>query len=424
MIEFVIKSTVCLAVLYGFYYFLLKNLNAFVFNRFYLLFSLAFALIVPFINIKVAGNHSVIPMVNGFSNATLELVQGEAVADEAASLFTVQFVLLILYLVVSALLLVRFILNMYKITRIIHSNSVIDKHPLHFVLLEKQLLPYSFFTYIFISRSDYENGNADKGLIDHERTHCAQLHSLDILVIELIKVVLWFNPFVWLFGKAIQLNHEYLADNKVLTSHDLNAYQNVLVNHVFRNNSSYLASNFNYSLTKKRLIMMTKNISPENRLFRKAITIPVVLVVFIVLAFSQENKPNMSLLKFEKEWWYHILQKHNVEPSGFNYFDEVFEMGTKNTIDNQKVILENAFFLIRTTGDEYVIIRSRLAYHDLDKNIIEGKSATLEKYSTNSPNTKPLERHKMKNIVYFLNGHKGQWKAQGVEGMVDLKTPK
>lgn len=419
MIEFVIKSTVCLAVLYVLYYFLLKNINAFVFNRFYLLFSLAFACIVPFINIEVSGNTNVIPMVKGLSNATLEFVQGKSIAAEQASFFTFQSVLVVLYLIVSILLMGRFIVNMYKLTRIIRTNPVVDKHSVHFVLLEKQSLPYSFFTYIFISRSDYENGIADKGLIDHERAHCSQLHSLDIVMIELIKVVLWFNPFAWLFGKAMQLNHEYLADSKVLADHDLNAYQNVLINHVFRNNSTYLASNFNYSLTKKRLIMMTKKNASGNTLLRKLATIPVFLVMFIALAFGQENKAIQGMFNFEDEWWYPILKKHNVEPLAFNNFDKIFEMGTKNSIDNRVVTLENAFFLIKPSEDEYVIIRASLAYHNLDKNTIECEEGTVETFKTSSADTKPINRLKAKKLEYKLNGLKGEWKAHDVEGMVD-----
>jgi beta-lactamase regulating signal transducer with metallopeptidase domain len=84
-------------------------------------------------------------------------------------------------------------------------------------------------------------------------------HSLDILLIETLKVLFWFNPIFIFYKKAIQLNHEFLADEKVVKSHnDVPFYQNLLISKANANPTYYLASNLNYSVTKKRLIMMTK----------------------------------------------------------------------------------------------------------------------------------------------------------------------
>jgi bla regulator protein BlaR1 len=131
------------------------------------------------------------------------------------------------------------------------------------VLSQKKILPYSFFQYIIVNKTEYEKGQIDYELIIHEQAHCQQYHSIDILFIEIIKIIFWFNPIIWILKKEMQLNHEYLADTKVLQTKSLKSYQDILLNLVFRNNSTYLASNFNYSLTKKRLIMMTKNNSPD-----------------------------------------------------------------------------------------------------------------------------------------------------------------
>jgi len=370
MIEFAIKSTICLTVLYGFYYFLLQNVKIPNFNRFYLLFSLVFAMIIPMINIRIHFNLAVSPNIREFSNATGILIQGEEVTGRPIQFLTFQTTLIVLYIIISSTLLLRFALNIYRIIRLIRTSTILDNLKTKIVLVENKTLPYSFFKYIFVNHSDYENDRIEEELIIHEQAHCIQFHSIDILTVELIKIILWFNPFVWFYKKAIQLNHEYLADNKVLSNHDLNDYQNTLINLVFRNNSTYLASNFNYSLTKKRLIMMTKNDSSGNAIFRKIATIPLFLVLAITLALGQENKPKDSVMNFENEWWYPILKKHNIEPSGFNNFEKVFEMGTKNTINNRIVTIENAFFLIKTSNDEYFILKSPLAYHDLDKNII------------------------------------------------------
>ena len=400
MIEFVIKSTICQIVLFGFYHFFLQNVKIPVFNRFYLLFSLIFTLLIPLINIRLNLNLAVSPDIHGLSNATGILIQGEKLTTMPIHKITFQSLLTIEYIFVSSLLLLRFILNIYKIVRLIRTSTILNNSRTHIVLVEGKTLPYSFFRYIFLNHSDYESGRVEKELIIHEQTHCIQYHSIDILIIEFAKIIFWFNPFIWLFHKAIQLNHEYLADNKVLSTCDLNDYKNTLLKLVLRNNSTYLASNFNYSLTKKRLIMMTQRNSSDVAIFRKLATVPLFLILLITFAIGQNNKPIIgNVMSIENEWWYPILKKHNIEPSGFNNYEKVFEMGSKNSINNKVVTLENAFFLIRTNDDNYHILKSPLAFHDLDKNIISCDDGIIETFSLNSNNIKPLHKKIFKKLI-------------------------
>jgi bla regulator protein blaR1 len=319
MIAFIIKSAICLTVLYGFYHLFLLNTKAFEFNRFYLMFSLLFALVIPLISIRVGLNLPVNSNINGFSNLPDNFIQGEKIITDPVHFLTFSVTLIIIYFIVSAILLVRFALNIYKIIKLILTSSIVTNFKTKIALVEDKTLPYSFFRYIFVNRSDYENGKIEKELLIHEQTHCLQYHSIDILIIELVKIILWFNPLLWLFRKAIQLNHEFLADYKVLSNHDLNEYQNTLLNFVFRNNSTYLASNFNYSLTKKRLIMMTKNNSLSNAIFRKVAAIPLFMILAISLTFAQEEKEIKSDLKVDNEWWYPFLKKHgfNIDKNNF-----------------------------------------------------------------------------------------------------------
>ena len=400
MIEFVIKSTICQIVLFGFYHFFLQNVRIPFFNRFYLLFSLIFTLLIPLINIKLNLNIDVSPNIHRFSDATGILIQGDEVTKMPIHNLTFQSSLIILYCCVSSILLFRFIFNIYKIVRLIRISTLIKNSKTYIVLVEEKVLPYSFFKFIFLNRSDYLNCTIEKELFIHEQTHCMQYHSIDIMIIEFAKVIFWFNPLIWLFHKAIQLNHEYMADYKVLSICDLNEYKKTLLRLVLRNNSTYLTSNFNYSLTKNRLIMMTQRTSPNVAIFRKLATVPLFLILFITLAVGQNSKPIMGNgMSLENEWWYPILKKHNIEPLGFNNYEKVFEMGTKNSINNKIVTLENAFFLIRTNDDNYHILKSPLAFHDLDKNIISCDDGIIETFSFNSNNIKPLHKKIFKKLI-------------------------
>ena len=133
---------------------------------------------------------------------------------------------------------------------------------------------------------------------------------------------------------------------------------------------------------------------------RIAIASLVILSLISIGTYGQKNSQ-------EKEWWYPIIQKHKVELQAYNAYEKVFEMGTTNTIDNRIVTLENAFFLLIETDDNYSIVTFPLAYHDLDKGIIEGNNCTWESFSIKSENIKPTERVKCRYLRYDLKSHKG-----------------
>ena len=289
MIIFFIKSTVCLFVLYGFYHFFLRNQKVLLFNRFYLVFSLVFSIITSLIVIPVKSNYALNTSIDKFTTTTGYFMKGNAIIENTSSLFTFQNILFSFYVVITSILLIRFALNIFKLLSKINKNKKVDYQQTLLVLIKERSLPYSFFKYIFVNRSDYENGKIEIELLMHEEAHCLQYHSIDIIIIELMNVFLWFNPAIWLIKKEILLNHEFLADSTVLSTFELDDYQNTLLNIVLRNNSTCLASNFNYSLTKKRLIMMNKETKKDWAILRKITIIPLFLILVVTLAFSQEN---------------------------------------------------------------------------------------------------------------------------------------
>jgi hypothetical protein len=217
-----------------------------------------------------------------------QIVLGERMVSMPFYYLTIQTILIILYITVSSMLLFRFASNIYKIKKLIHTNSIVSVSNCKIVLIENETLPYSFFKYIFVNKSEYENNKIEKELLIHEQTHCFKYHSIDIIIIEIILIILWFNPLIWLFKNAIKINHEYLADDNVLSDHDLSNYQNILITLVFRNNSTYLASNFNYSFTKKRLIMMKKKKSITKNL-RILMAIPLFVFLGLVITNAQKS---------------------------------------------------------------------------------------------------------------------------------------
>jgi beta-lactamase regulating signal transducer with metallopeptidase domain len=270
MIDFIIKSTLSLALLYVVYILMLEREKMHQFNRFYLLFGLLFSLIIPFITFEIyvesriaVANTVVQPMP--FSNAII--------AEQTDYL---PVILWSIYLIVTVGLLARFANNLIKIRRKINSNPSEKLQNATLILLNEKVLPHTFLNYIFINRNDYENRKIEEELYTHEQTHVRQKHTLDILFIEILKTIFWFNPILILYKKTIQLNHEFLADENVVQSYNnVPFYQNLLLEKASWNKTFYLASNLNYLVTKKRLIMMTKTTSQSRALLKKLALVPI-----------------------------------------------------------------------------------------------------------------------------------------------------
>jgi hypothetical protein len=287
MIDFIIKSTLSLSVLLAVYHILLEKEKIHQFNRFYLLFSLVFSFSIPFITIEVV-QESISPLIG---KATIK--PGEptiAVIEDSMNYWLVS--LWGIYAIVSSVLITRFIRNIRKLTSRIKSNPVIDYKNSKLVLLKEKILPHTFLDTIFINETDYHNRKIEAELYTHELIHVTQKHTLDILFIETLKMLFWFNPIFIFYKKAIQLNHEFLADEKVVKSYNnVPFYQNLLLSVANANSNYYMASNLNYSITKKRLIMMTKTTSASRSMLKKLVLIPLFTsIVFLSCAKKVEKE--------------------------------------------------------------------------------------------------------------------------------------
>jgi hypothetical protein len=151
---------------------------------------------------------------------------------------------------------------------------------------------HSFFNYIFLDKEAYERGTIEEEILNHELAHVRQKHSIDILVIEALLVLAWFNPFLYLYRKAIRLNHEFLADESVLkTFSNVQSYQLLLLDKAAYGSHLSLTSRFNYLTTKQRLIMMTKTTSDKVAALKKIALLPLLIVSVLFFATKMGAQP-------------------------------------------------------------------------------------------------------------------------------------
>jgi len=285
IIPYVLKTALCMAIILGFYHVLLSQQKMPKFNRFYLLLGLIFSIVAPLITIKTVvleAASTVIPM-NTVNN--LDVANTNVIASDNSYIL-----LLGIYAAISIALLIRFIFNLIK----------------NLVLLDERIVPHTFLNYIFLNKSDYTSGDIDTMILKHETSHAKQYHTIDVLILELLHIVFWFNPLLILFQKAVRLNHEILADDAAINkSNNISQYQTLLLQTVGSNRSIHLSSNLNYLLTKKRLTMMTKQHNPLLAFLSGVISIPLFVGLLLITgqtAYTQEQNAPATETKNQESW--------------------------------------------------------------------------------------------------------------------------
>lgn len=290
MILYILKSTLCLALVYVVYKLLLEPEKMAAFNRFFLLFGLLFALVVPLLNFEYAYSENILePLPKVILN--LEATSKNEITSNNSINWMYYFYCC--YGFVVLFLFVRLIYHLTHLYSLIREYPKLDFRGVKLVLLEEDSLPYTFGPYIFVSAKAYQRRKIEEELFIHELAHVRQWHSLDVLFLECLQTVFWLNPILFFYKKAVQLNHEFLADEQVIQQSTRTAdYQHLLLDKISSNHSISLTSNLNFSLTKKRLQMMTK-ITSRSRMYSLAsMTIPLFLGLFFL--FSNKVEAQVS----------------------------------------------------------------------------------------------------------------------------------
>jgi len=277
---FFLKSSLCITLLWAFYQLVLSKEKSFQFNRFYLLGICIFSLSIPLVTFTITV--FVEPSSSILSETNLPLIH-----QTDTLWFKLTQLLVVVYIGIGLLLFAKFAFNILSLLQQVRKNEVIKFNKYSIVLIAEDCIPHTFFNYIFINKKAFEANDIEKELLTHELLHISQKHTLDILFIEFLQLVFWLNP-VWIFlKKSIRLNHEYLADSAVINTHDnISSYQYLLVNKTARIHNNYLASNLNFLLTKKRLIMMTTPVSHGRTLLKQLTIIP--LLIGFIYVFSSK----------------------------------------------------------------------------------------------------------------------------------------
>ena len=257
-LNYAIEANLALLTTLLFYVVLFKNETQFDFKRGYLLASISSSLLFPLFKVQTLS--SFIPSISEVMSIYLlpELVirEGEII-KATSSTISIGYLLNWIYITVSAGLFIRLLIKLSQIYLFLRkSDSCLVKGKFKIIESNADLPTFSFFNYIFIGNvSSLSKGETDQ-IIKHETTHVNHLHSLDILLVEFLKIIFWFNPAVYYLKSEITSIHEFQADELAIDNRDVNQYCNLLARVALQSADYPIANHFNNSLTLKRIAMM------------------------------------------------------------------------------------------------------------------------------------------------------------------------
>lgn len=201
---------------------------------------------------------------------------------------------LVTYLIVSSLILIKLVFNVFVFLVHILRFKKQRYEDFTLVMTNSSKGSFSFLRWVFVNPKELTEKELES-IITHEKIHVSQHHTIDLLLIELLTAVMWFNPVVWMMRKSLQQLHEYLADEGVLCAGiDKLQYQALLLNQVAEERLIGLSSNFNHSLIKKRIMMMTKQKTNQKTKLKIAALLPLAAILFLAVAcVNGRNKTNV-----------------------------------------------------------------------------------------------------------------------------------
>jgi len=285
LVYILLQSSLCIATLYLVYFSFLRKDTFFKTNRFYLISALLMSAIIPFIDFSflLPAREQVYLVLLDPLIITPEGIQ--ASMDVHSNIYQP---LLAVYLTGVTIFLIRFIYQLIQIVLLSQRFGISEHEGTRFVFTDKNYSPFSFFNLVFLNRNDLDSYEAKK-IIAHERVHISQWHSLDLILLALITIIQWFNPFIWLYRHAVKTLHEYLADEGVLHSGvDAKVYSALLFSQSTGIQINDLTNNFSKSLLKRRFIMMTKERTTKFARLKLFFAFPLALSLMLVISFSTD----------------------------------------------------------------------------------------------------------------------------------------
>ncbi len=284
LFQYLLKVSICLAIVYIFYQLVLRRLTFYNHNRWYLFgysvlsYFIALINVGPILSENTADGYALLQMLPSLDSLASATVK-ESIAEDRTGWSAWQWLAMVLT-AGMVLLVIRLFIQLKSYRRIKASAKLVSEDGVRFYQVDGNIIPFSFGNSIYVNQSLHTSDEL-KEIIRHEFVHVRQKHTVDIIWSELLCILNWYNPFAWLIRRAMRQNLEFIADNKVIADGiDKKQYQYLLLK-VIGNNHFSIASQFNFTSLKKRIIMMNKIKTAKVHLLKFLFILPLLAVILV-----------------------------------------------------------------------------------------------------------------------------------------------
>lgn len=298
LLIYFIKANAALIVFYITFRLFFRRDTLWKTKRVYLLLTIFISFIYPLISLSSWFSASE-PMQIFVAEWSPQLQEITIFPEYQTTLFTWKNIAISLYILLSSCLFFKMIAQILSIYNWKRKSKKHSLYNINVRYTDEDINPFSFFNWIIINPAKHNEAQI-KEIITHEYAHCRQLHSIDILLGELLTVILWINPASWLIKREIRQNLEFLADNKVVDSgYNVKNYQYNLLQMTLQSPDIQIANKFNVSPLKKRITMMNQTKTRKAGLLKYLLIIPVTFA--LIISSNAENMISNAVESGAKE---------------------------------------------------------------------------------------------------------------------------
>lgn len=276
--QYLLLVNIYLLLFYGFYVLLLRKETFFQLNRLYLVSAALLSFMIPVIQADWVQNLFITQQVKYTLYSSPVLVYHFKPIEESP--ISIGEVLFIIYAAGIVFLSLRLIWQLFKLKKVISQPQ--------------SQVSYSFFKTVKLNA----DGEANEAIATHEDVHAKQWHSADVLLVELVMIINWFNPIVYFYRRAIKHIHEFIADrHAVEAGTDKADYAMLLLSQTFNTPSHNLVNSFfNKSLLKERIIMLQKNKSHRITLIKYGLSAPLFILMMVLSSATINNSDTITVI--------------------------------------------------------------------------------------------------------------------------------
>ncbi|MDG5492589.1 M56 family metallopeptidase [Psychroserpens sp. SPM9] len=283
--DYLLKASAVLLIFYICYQIFLQRDTFFQANRWFLLSGLIIACSVPLVVIPIYIEYTPVEP-SGYTFAVNEIALPASTTIEAQPFDYSQLILWTYFLGIFVCF-GKLCIDFLSLRKVFKNSNLVQSKSFKILETSEHVAPFSFFNRIVYNPKQFKNEEIEH-VINHEKVHTKELHSIDTILAQLACILFWFNPIVWLYKKALQQNLEFIADQKAqYVSPCEKSYQTVLLKASVKNHQLAFTNNFYTSLIKKRIVMLHK--SKSNKLNQLKLLFVLPLLAVFMMSFNTKD---------------------------------------------------------------------------------------------------------------------------------------